>query len=87
MKSPIADKFRNGELKKPITKKEEFFKGGFFAMRDRLKIALQPFPGAFTEFKTRAEDLTISGASIIIFDYIEIEQTEMDSYKMNTVFI
>jgi len=83
LKSPIAEKFKSGELQKPLQKKEEFFKGGYFGMKERMKIALKPFPNAYSEFISRADNLTISESSIIMFEYIAIEQTEEDLLKMS----
>ena len=73
MKHPIADKFKIGEFSKPSFKKEEFYKGGFYSMVNRMKLALRPFPGAFSEFSARSEDLSISEAISIMRDYVIIE--------------
>ena len=73
MQHPIADKFKTGELVKPIAKKEEFYVGGVYAMKERLKVALRPFPGAFIEYIQRTEGICNSSSIATMRDYIRIE--------------
>ena len=73
MQYPMAYKFRIGEYAKPVLKKEEFYKGGIFAMKTRLKAALRPFPGAFIEYTFRTEDLSNPDSIAIMWEYIRIE--------------
>ena len=73
MQYPIAIKFKNGELAKPTSRKEVFYIGGFFAMKERLKTALRPFPGAFTEYSSRTEDLNNPESIAVMWEYIRIE--------------
>ena len=67
---PIAYKFNIGELEKPTVRKQEFFRGGFFAMEKNLKTALKPYHGAFAEYSSRTEDLPLSNAIGIMWDYV-----------------
>lgn len=68
----IAEKFKTGELTKPSCKKAEFYKGGIYNMINRLRVALRPYPGAFTEYTKRTEDLSYSEAIGIMWDYVRI---------------
>ncbi|MCL2501493.1 MAG: hypothetical protein FWE90_14320 [Defluviitaleaceae bacterium] len=72
MTNPEAEKFKNGTYKKPIIKKEDFFKGGFYIMCKRLHQALHPFPGTYKEFLSRTDEVTYSVAVGIMWDYIEL---------------
>jgi len=70
---PMADKFNAGNLTKPVLRKGEFYSGGFFAMKKRVEAALFPFPGAYAEFASRTENLSVADAALVMFDYIEVE--------------
>lgn len=72
VKDPVAQKFANNEYVKPIFKKEEFYKGGFFAMKKRLQSALITFPNAYLEFERRTDELPIADSIAIMRDYIQV---------------
>jgi len=73
MTYPIAEKFKDGTFTKPTLKKNEFYKGGLFAMQERLQKSLLPFPGAFREFTERAKDLEDAFIISKMWDYIRLE--------------
>lgn len=73
MQYPIAEKFKNDESIKPTVKKGEFYKGGFFPMKQRLKDALKPFPGAYVEYSSRTEDFENPDAVGVMWEYVRLE--------------
>lgn len=73
MRYPIADKFKDGSLVKPIFKKEEFYIGGFWSILDRFKLSVKSFPGAFEEFESRTEDFDIVDTVSAMRDYVKVE--------------
>ncbi|MCL2603937.1 MAG: hypothetical protein FWD90_05620 [Defluviitaleaceae bacterium] len=74
MTYPIAEKFKLGTYEKPSLKREEFYKGGYHAMKKRLQEALHPFPGAYAEYLSRSEseDMEYSDAVGIMWEYVEL---------------
>jgi len=73
MTYPIAEQFKQNILKKPLLKKDEFYKGGYHTMLKRLRQNLLPFPGAYNEFLSRSENLTYAEAVGLMWDYVGME--------------
>jgi hypothetical protein len=73
MSYPTAEGFRTGKIKKPVYKKEEFYKGGFHEMGKRVKNSLKAFPGAYDEFLLRSEGMEYSDIVGLMWEYITLE--------------
>lgn len=73
MEYPIAQKFKNGEYKKPVLSKDVFYKGGITAMVKKFKSAVIPFDGTYSEFVKRTEDCATADVVYTMWDYIRVE--------------
>ena len=73
MNYPIAEQFEQKSLMKPLLKKGEFYKGGYYAMQKHLRKCLLPFPGAYAEFLSRSENLDYPEVIGLMWEYIRLE--------------